>query len=360
MKNVFSNENVNSGRQIELDFAKVFAILLMIVTHYFAFCTFGGIDYDTEILIIFLLCQCSAPILMFAMGIGMIYTRHNSPKEFIIRGIKLLILGLIVNTLYFLSNYGAGVPMEYALLSFLANDILQFAGISFILVGIFKKLNIKTLKIFLISILFSLIATYIQEFSIFNIYLNQLLGHFFETIGDYIVSCFPILNWFIVPACGMIFGEDLIRCKNKDELYKEIFKISGIMTVIMVTIGFLSLRGMFSVTGGTVPEKLAYLHISIPDIFILIIIALFLTSIFYFISKKCSSKIINFVERTSRNVTIIYIIQWVLILSLTYLYPYLFIKTNLYVAIIVLLLIIISSVVLAELYVKLKNYLKGH
>lgn len=120
MKNVFSNENVNSGRQIELDFAKVFAILLMIVTHYFAFCTFGGIDYDTEILIIFLLCQCSAPILMFAMGIGMIYTRHNSPKEFIIRGIKLLILGLIVNTLYFLSNYGAGVPMEYALLSFLA------------------------------------------------------------------------------------------------------------------------------------------------------------------------------------------------------------------------------------------------
>lgn len=39
--------------------------------------------------------------------------------------------------MYFLSNYSAGVPLEYSLLSFLANDILQFAGITFIVVGIF-------------------------------------------------------------------------------------------------------------------------------------------------------------------------------------------------------------------------------
>ena len=329
----------------------------MIVTHYFAFCTFGDIDYDTEILIVFILCQCSAPIFMFAMGIGMAYTRHSSPREFIIRGIKLLLLGLIVNTLYFLSNYGAGVPMEYALLSFLANDILQFAGITFILMGIFKKLNMRTIEIFIISILLSLIATYTPDFTIANMYLNQLLGHFFETIGDYIVSCFPLFNWLVLPVCGMLFGENLIRCNNKEKLYKKIFEVSGLMTLIMVIIGFLSLRGMFSVTGGTVPEKLAYLHISIPDIFILIIIALFITSIFYFISKKCSSTINNLVKRTSGNVTIIYIIQWILILSLTYLYPYLFIETNLFIAIAVLLLIIIASVVLAEIYVKLKNYL---
>jgi len=28
---------------------------------------------------------------MFAMGIGMVYTRHDSSKEFVIRGIKLLL-----------------------------------------------------------------------------------------------------------------------------------------------------------------------------------------------------------------------------------------------------------------------------
>lgn len=114
---------------------------------------------------------------------------------------------------------------------------------------------------------------------------------------------------------------------------------------------------MFSITGGTVPEKLAYLHISIPDIFILIIVAVFIASIFYFISEKCSSRINNLVKRTSENVTIIYIIQWILILSLTYLNPYLLIETNLFIAIAVLLLIITASVVLAEIYVKFKNYL---
>lgn len=343
-----------------MGFCKSFCDCIDDCSHYFAFCTFGDIDYNSEILILFILCECSAPIFMFAMGIGMVYTRHHAPREFIIRGIKLLILGLIVNIIYFLSNYSAGVPLEYALLSFLANDILQFAGLSFILIGILKKLNVRTIEIFLISILLSLIATYTPDFTIANMYLNQLLGHFLETVGDYIVSCFPIFNWFILPVCGMMFGENLIRCNNKEKLYKNILKISGIMTLIMVIVGFLSLKGMFSVTGGTVPEKLAYLHISIPDIFILIMVAVFIASVFYFISKKCPQKIINLVRRASANVTITYIIQWILILSLTFLNPYLFIETNLFIAIAVLLFVIFASFALAEIYVKLKNYLRPY
>lgn len=117
MVKLFANQKVNTGRQIEWDFSKVFAIILMITTHYFAFCSFGSVDYGKITDIGFILTQCSAPIFMFAMGIGMAYTRHDSPREFIVRGIKLLMLGLIVNTMYFLSNYTAGVPLEYSLLS---------------------------------------------------------------------------------------------------------------------------------------------------------------------------------------------------------------------------------------------------
>ena len=205
MSTLFSSQKVNKGRQIEWDFAKFFAIILMIITHYFAFCSFGNVDYGKITDAVFILTECSAPIFMFAMGIGMVYTRHNSPKEFIVRGIKLLFLGLIVNTMYFLSNYAAGVPLEYSLLSFLANDILQFVGISFILMGILKKYNIRTIKTFVISIGFSLVATYFSDFTFSNMYLNQLLGNIIETHGQNIVSCFPVLNWFIIPACGMLF-----------------------------------------------------------------------------------------------------------------------------------------------------------
>lgn len=361
MSTLFSSQKVNKGRQIEWDFAKFFAIILMIITHYFAFCSFGNVDYGKVTNAIFILTECSAPIFMFAMGIGMVYTRHNSPKEFIVRGIKLLFLGLIVNTMYFLSNYAAGVPLEYSLLSFLANDILQFAGISFILMGILKKYNIRTIKIFAISIGFSLVATYFSDFTFSNMYLNQFLGNLIETHGQNIVSCFPILNWFIIPACGMLFGENLIKCNDKDELYGRIIRPTHALTFILLIVGFITLEGMFSVTGGTVPEKLKYLHASIPDIIVLIIMTLFIASACYFLSKKSSQTILNFIRKTSSNITTIYIIQWALILFLTYINQFLQIETTLQIAIAVLVFIIIASLILSDFYVKIKkHFLNNH
>lgn len=359
MTGIFSQQNVNTGRQVEWDFAKVFAIALMIITHYFAFCSFGNLDYGKLTVAMFILTQYSAPIFMFAMGVGMVYTRHNSPKEFVVRGIKLLCLGFIINTLYFLSNYGAGVPLEYSLLSFMANDILQFAGISFILIGIFKKLNLTAFQMLLIAIGFSLIASYLTDFSFFNMYINQFLGNFIGTKGQNIVSCFPVLNWFIMPVCGMMFGKDLIRCSDKDELYGKIIKPSGILTLIMLIVGFITTNGMFSTTGGTVPEKLGYLHSYLPDIIILIIASLFIASVFYFISKKLSSKFTDFITRTSSEVTVIYIIQWVLILSLTYINQFLQIEATLPIAIVVLLFIMIASLGLSRIFVGFKNYLSS-
>ena len=356
MVKLFATQKVNTGRQIEWDFAKVFAIILMIITHYFAFCSFGSVNYGKITNTVFILTQCSAPIFMFAMGIGMAYTRHDSPKEFIVRGIKLLLLGLIINTMYFLSNYAAGVPLEYSLLSFLANDILQFAGLSFILVGIFKWYNVRTIKIFIVSIGFSLIASYSPDLTFSNIYLNQLLGHFIGTYGMNNVSCFPILNWFIIPVCGMLFGENLITCNDKDELYTRIIKPTSTLTFIMLIVGLITMKGMFSVTGGTVPEKLNYLHASLPDIVILIIVSLFIGSLFYFIAKKSSPAVIDFIRRTSNNVTVIYIIQWALILFLTYINQFLHVKTNLGIAIAVLAFIIITSIILSEGYMKVKRH----
>ncbi|WP_407431746.1 acyltransferase family protein [Methanobrevibacter sp.] len=355
MVKLFSTQKVNTGRQVEWDFAKVFAIILMIVTHYFAFCSFGNVDYGKTTDALFILTQCSAPIFMFAMGIGMEYTRHNTPKEFIIRGIKLLLLGIIINTMYFLSNYAAGVPLEYSLLSLLANDILQFAGLSFILIGIFKKFNFRTIKIFVISIGFSLVATYFSDFTFSNMYLNQLFGNLIETHGQNIVSCFPILNWFIIPVCGMLFGENLTRCNDKDELYSKILRPTYILTLIMLIVGFITLEGMFSVTGGTVPEKMEYLHASLPDIIILIIATLFIGSLFYFVAKRLSPSAINFATKTSNNITVIYIVQWALILFLTYINQFLQVETNLAIAISVLILIIIASILLSDAYVKIKK-----
>ena len=329
----------------------------MIIVHYAAFCSFGTLDYGILTEYMFILLQCSAPIFMFAMGIGMIYTRHDSPREFIIRGFKLLALGLIINTLYFLSNYSAGVPLEYSLLSFLANDILQFAGLSFIVIGIFKKFDLTPRQIFFISILFSLISSYDGDFTLSNLYMTQLLGNIFSTSGQNVVSCFPLLNWLVVPACGMMFGEDLINCSDKDHLYSKLLKICGATSVIMLIVGLITREGMFSTVGGTVPEKIEYLHASNADIFILIIAVMFISSILYFLSKKSSPRLDDFIVRNSKHVTIIYIIQWFIILSLTYINQFLQVKATLPIAIAVLIFVFVATWVLTEAYVKIRDYL---
>ena len=325
MKKLFSTQKVNTGRQIEWDYTKVFAIILLIVTHYLAYCSLGNADFEKTTDTMFILAQISTPVLMFAMGIGMAYTRHDSPRDFIVRGIKLLLLGMIVNTMYFLSNYTGGIPMDYSLSSFLANNILHFAGLTFILVGIFKMYN--------------------------------FLGNFIETVGKNIITCFPVLNWFIIPICGMLFGENLIRCNYKDELYSRIIRPAHTMTFIIMIVGIALFEGMFSVTGGTIIEKLKYLHASLPEMVVLIILTVFIGSIFYFLTKKSSPSVIDFIIKTSHNVTVIYIIQLALILLLTYINQFLNVKPNLGIEIAVLILIIVSSILLGHAYAGVKGHL---
>lgn len=45
------------------------------------------------------------PSFMFSMGFTMNYTCKHSPDDYIQRGIKILLVGLLINVLYFLSDF---------------------------------------------------------------------------------------------------------------------------------------------------------------------------------------------------------------------------------------------------------------
>ena len=93
---VFSKDEVNTGRQIELDIAKGFAILFMIWVHTAETFSAGtGLGY--EIVDNFLGGPFAAPVFMVCMGIGMRYGRKTDVKDFVKRGIELLVIGLILN-----------------------------------------------------------------------------------------------------------------------------------------------------------------------------------------------------------------------------------------------------------------------
>ncbi len=100
MDSLFSTDKVNTGRQLELDIAKGFAIIFMILVHcgivadYFV----NDLSFSYSVIVQAILGQpCSAPVFMFCMGLVLVYSRNTAYDVMIKRGIKLFILGVIVN-----------------------------------------------------------------------------------------------------------------------------------------------------------------------------------------------------------------------------------------------------------------------
>lgn len=88
--------SITNQRHFEVDAEKAFVIVVMGVIHVYEI--LSNIDYHTtlptgffRIILEFLAGPLGAPVFMFAMGIGMIFTRHDSPEQFIRRGIRLFI-----------------------------------------------------------------------------------------------------------------------------------------------------------------------------------------------------------------------------------------------------------------------------
>ena len=92
----FDTKAVNTGRQPEVDLFKTIAIVFMILSHVMmdlcvmdtstANAANGGV-IDYLVLIV------GAPCFMICMGIGMRYSRNQSPIKNIIRGVGLLTVG---------------------------------------------------------------------------------------------------------------------------------------------------------------------------------------------------------------------------------------------------------------------------
>ena len=100
MNNIFSTDKINTNRQLELDIAKAFSIIFMILVHcgliadYFA----NDVSLPYFLIVEFILGgPCTAPVLMFCMGLVLVYSRNTTYEVMIKRGIKLFILGVIVN-----------------------------------------------------------------------------------------------------------------------------------------------------------------------------------------------------------------------------------------------------------------------
>lgn len=104
VSNLFSDEKVNTGRQVELDIAKGLAIIFMIFLHTIMVVLAYNASLSPNYNFAFsnvLRRPFAAIVFMFCMGVGVVYSRHSQWDTMVKRGVKLYLLGVLVNVFEF-------------------------------------------------------------------------------------------------------------------------------------------------------------------------------------------------------------------------------------------------------------------
>ncbi len=320
---IFAPEPVNLGRQHELDLAKAAILIYMPIVHCIIECTpeeglVSGIPYLFDSV---LGGPLGAPIFMFAMGVGMVYAHGRTPADYIRRGIRLEIAGYMLNVFRFLLPFLAGYLLTgdweryIGMLPYrvLGDDILQFAGLAMIVMGLLTELHIPDIGLFVIALAASVLSGALNGVDVGtplgNIFLGYLIGT--EDAAGKVFSDFPLMNWLIVPVCGYIFGKRLQRVKDKKLFYGIFSSVCGLEAAIWFALGIGMERGMFG------EGQNCYYHISTGDVLSSIAGAIGILGIYYLILPHLSDRMVTIAGGISYHINQIYCVHWVLVSWIT-------------------------------------------
>lgn len=353
--NFIADKKVNTGRQKELDIAKALAIIFMIFCHAIVFASFSNISISPgfELILNQTVAIIAAPVFMFCMGIGIIFSRHNQYDLLIKRGVELLLLGYFVNIgSQILPNVlGHMLNMSntpITILPLFKVDILIFAGIAFILIGILKRFNISKEKMLILAIVLSIIGSFVCYVDFNNIFLNYFFGYFIGTILHQ-CTAFPLFNWFIFPVAGIFYGSYFIRVKDKSQFFK-LWPVFLIIPLIFI------LCNLSPSPAGSISDNARAYFITTLDAIVCIILIHGLLGFCWNISKFLPDIPINGFTLLSKHVTGIYVAQWYFIpLFMTFIeYFYKgFVFTDSSITLISIFILVISTLA-ALLYSKYK------
>ena len=361
ISSLFSNEKVNTGRQVELDIAKGLSIIFMIFLH--TLMVVPAFNADISSTYNFIISNVlgrpfAAPIFMFCMGVGVVYSRHSQWEGMIKRGVKLFLLGILVNIFEFiLPCYVCGTllgrwdvfPTVGGLLLFCV-DILAFAGLAFILMGILKKFELSNKILIIIAVIMSLIGTFTRFTDFGSDIANLFFANFIGSTGGF--GAFPLFNWFIFPIAGYIWGQYFIRAKDKNIFFK-FWPISIIISMIY----FFASSQLW---GGVISDDIhLYYFMTTLDAIFCITNAHGVIGLCYWISRYLPDAIKKAFKILSKNITSIYVLQWLFVPLTVILISYFFkdLVLNDWVNTAISIGIIILSTVGALFYKKLEQHM---
>ncbi|MCF7941672.1 MAG: DUF1624 domain-containing protein [Spirochaetia bacterium] len=286
-----------------LDIAKGFAILFMFTQHCMLVHEYEGGDSMHWLSVLFTIAGTApaAPVFMLIMGVFLMKSKKTKNQQ-IIRGIRLLALGFLLNLLrlpmMLPETTGQQGLVQQTLLNILIfNDILQLAGLS-VIIGALLKPFMST-KVFPLLVCTGILLVSPLLWGLFpeNIPLLMLWGEV-EPVH------FPVFPWVVYPLLGMYLSRYLLQpaqqldawLRRSAQLGFALAVIGGIFLILeLFPLGDYSRSGL----------GLHLLMIGFIGIWLRLcrIIELHLSP---------ESRLVAALTFMSINITMIYFIQWVL------------------------------------------------
>lgn len=230
------------------------------------------------------------------------------------RALLLFIAAYALNILKFIIPLGLGLLPENLLMELqlkndftsvtfflLIGDILHFAAIAYIILFILTRTRYYPYISLALAIAILFFSPYIWDVKTNIAFVDQLLNLF---NGHPPQTFFPVFPWLVYPLIGLTLGY-LLKQVNNNYLLKK----TGISGIGIMIISF-----CFPDTSHLTTDYLPFYRTEPADTLFHVGFVLVWLSIFHWLSKKIPpNHLFRLITFCSKNITSIYIIQWILI-----------------------------------------------
>ena len=319
MEIVLSKDPVNTGRQFELDIARGLAVFFMIAIH--TVLIYSNSHVQTSLVgatVDFFGSPTAAPVFLFLLGIGIVYSRRSEPGRLMKRGLILFCMGYLLNVsrlgapefLCYLNTGNRNFLVE-SVFETLSIDLFQFAGLTFTFFGILKRFRAGVVSLAVTGLVLVVMNIFVVKVQYDNIWLSAVTGLFW---GSSKISYFPFLTWIAYPIAGYIFGAYLIRAADKLSFYKITFLASAVLLVFFSLFFTLIFKINIRWNELGLETDFYYHHTLFSNIIFVLFSVLWISSLYLATKLPGIPAILRTtIERWSRNVSEIYFIQWILL-----------------------------------------------
>ena len=324
---MFADGEVNTGRQPFLDCAKAFAAFWMVMVHVFEEYELfeEGTFFAPAAPVFGKLLGCvfagtfAAPVFMFAMGVGVAYSRNSAEAPMARRGAGLLLKWWALDFVryplpkWILLWLAPALANEYSelrtLLAFLfENDILCFAGLAFLLLAVLKRLHVPAGGVLALAVLMSALGSVVCRLDLGNFAANLAVGPFVDVESEVVCSRFPLLNWFVFPAAGLLFGKLLRRCVSTTRLFAVLTPLALAVFVPLTVWHWKTDSGVMA------PGEMSFYRMGISDALYVLTGVLAVLGGWVFAARFVRGWLKTVIDEVSKAITEVYIVQWILVL----------------------------------------------